>query len=409
MKRSRVSTSLPADTRAAEKERVRRMQITDHLEAKPFVTGTDLDFDHSLLEIAIFSAAINSLPCGPGSLVLDLGAGPSWVSEWLQKLRFRTFSLDLAEDMLRIGQKRLPPASWLCVGDMGAIPLRDQSVDAAISLNALHHVPNWHAALREVHRVLRMGGVLVLQEPGRGHHLRPESIAEMERFGVLEQELPPRTLARACRQAGFTRLIVRPVSEMGLGRSRILLPYPFWRSAPRVFFQKQMLQIKATVFEKMLNLISPLHLVVAMKGRTWADSRRPYALLARFRQVECPSAAVAGEPVMVRARILNNGLTQWLARTDDSCLGQVRLGISLMDAQSQVTDLDFARLDLPHDVEPGSDVEVQGEIPAFTNPGRVYLRFDLVAEGICWFLARGTVPYVHSLEVKTNTLERGER
>lgn len=122
--RSVLARVLAGDVRAAERRHVKLMENTEGLPAKPFLGGTSLDVDRALTEIAIFSAMVNCLPGGPGSLVLDMGAGPCWVSEWLQRLRYRTLSLDLAEDMLAIGRSRLARGSWLCAGDMAALPSR---------------------------------------------------------------------------------------------------------------------------------------------------------------------------------------------------------------------------------------------------------------------------------------------
>jgi SAM-dependent methyltransferase len=189
--RSVLARVLAGDVRAAERRHVQLMENAEGLPARPFLGGTSLDVDRALSEIAIFSAMVRCLPSGPGSLVLDLGAGPCWVSEWLQRLRYRTLSLDLAEDMLAIGRRRLAPGSWLCAADMAALPVKARSVDAALCYGALHHVPEWVDILGEVHRVLKDGGVLVLQEPGRGHATQAHSVAQMEQFGVLEQDLPP--------------------------------------------------------------------------------------------------------------------------------------------------------------------------------------------------------------------------
>lgn len=397
--RSIVARVRATDVRAAERRHVRLMENVEALPAKPFLGGTSLDVDRALTEIAIFSAMVACIPCGPGSLILDLGAGPCWVSEWLQRLRYRTLSLDLAEDMLAIGRRRLAPDSWVCAGDMVALPLRAGSVDAAVCYGALHHVPDWPDVLGEVHRVLRPGGVLVLQEPGRGHARQAHSIAQMEQFGVLEQDLPPRQLARACRAVGFSRTAIRPVSQLSGGRSRILPRYTLWRAAPRVFLLKQLQRVKAAITERLLNLVSPLHVVVASKGTPWADSRRPETLLARYRQVDCPRSLRAGVPAAVRARVQNTGQTRWLARTDASGVGQVRLGVSLLDAGGRLRQLDFARCSLPGDVDPGDQVWIEGQIPPIADPGRYVLRFDLVAEGVSWFADRGTVPHSAPVDV----------
>jgi len=46
---------------------------------------------------------------------------------------------------------------------------------------------------------------------------------------------------------------------------------------------------------------------------------------------------------------------------------------------------DFARAFLPHDVRGGESLEMSIEIPAAPSPGRYWLKFDLVSEGIDWF------------------------
>jgi ubiquinone/menaquinone biosynthesis C-methylase UbiE len=48
------------------------------------------------------------------------------------------------------------------------LPFAALAFDAVVSFNALHHVPDWQAALAEAKRVLRPGGRLLLLETLRG-------------------------------------------------------------------------------------------------------------------------------------------------------------------------------------------------------------------------------------------------
>ncbi|WP_245692624.1 class I SAM-dependent methyltransferase [Geodermatophilus telluris] len=50
------------------------------------------------------------------------------------------------------------------VGDATALPVDDGSVDLVVDFHALHHIPDWRAAVAEAARVLRPGGVLALTE-----------------------------------------------------------------------------------------------------------------------------------------------------------------------------------------------------------------------------------------------------
>ncbi len=395
-------------TREAEKAHVSRMGNTDGLMSKPFLSGGSLSVEIAQVEIAIFSAMVGCLPVGPGSLVLDLGSGPCWVSDWLRKLKYRTCSMDICFDMLRFGLRRMGPGSWACVADMAAIPLSDNSVDAVVCHAALHHVPDWRSAIAEVYRVLRPGGVFVVQEPGRGHSKQSESIAQMDQFGVLEQDMPPGLLVKACRAAGFSRAIVRPVAELSHGLIRVLPPYAFFRDAPRLFIHKNIRRLLVSIVERLLNLWAPIHLVVAMKGTPYVDSSRPDVMVARFRSIDFRTELNPACPTPIRVSVHNTGLTRWLAEAcDDSGLGRVRLGVSRLDENRKIVDLDFLRLSLPHDVNPGETVELSGEVPPLAMTGRAVIRLDMVSEGVCWFSDKGSRPVYLDVQVREQAGDGG--
>jgi len=58
-------------------------------------------------------------------------------------------------------------AARLSVGDLEALAFPDASFDVALANEVLEHVPDDAAALAEVHRVLRPGGLLVVLSPTR--------------------------------------------------------------------------------------------------------------------------------------------------------------------------------------------------------------------------------------------------
>ena len=390
-------------SREAEKLHVQKIGHTEWLRSKPFLARNGLDVDRALTEIQVFAALVENLPFGPGARILDVGAGPCWVSEWLQKLGYATISCDLAHDMLRVGQGRLRPGSSLVAGDMAALPLADASVDGVVCYGALHHVPNWPEAVAEFHRVLRPHGVLVLQEPGRGHAQQAESIAQMEQFGVLEQDLPPRTLRRACLDVGFSNAWIRPLNgTLGHGRLRIMPAYPFLRAAPRLFLKKRLSRWRCAVLEHGLNMLAPMHLVVAAKGVIWADSLRPETMVARFQRVELPVVVPPDQTFSVELELLNTGLTRWRAETIRDGMGHVRVGVSCLHASDgTLKDLDYARIALPRDLPPGERLKLAARLPGLPA-GEWILRFDLVAEGLFWFANKGSRTVSRTIIVTTD-------
>lgn len=69
--------------------------------------------------------------------------------------------LDAAPGMLRRARGHGLAA---VAGDAGRLPFRDASIDAAVIVDALHHMPDAEAVLDECARTLAPGGVLVIRE-----------------------------------------------------------------------------------------------------------------------------------------------------------------------------------------------------------------------------------------------------
>jgi ubiquinone/menaquinone biosynthesis C-methylase UbiE len=119
----------------------------------------------------------------------DLGAA---MLERAERLRERTLAADLDVALLR--------------ADAQDLPLRDGSVDGAVSLNGLHVMPDPQAFVAELARVVRPGGGLWLVTLVSGGNRRGDLVILGGRLtGILPGPPPPRgTLVRWLRAAGFT-------------------------------------------------------------------------------------------------------------------------------------------------------------------------------------------------------------
>src|SRR5207237_2312396 len=97
---------------------------------------------------------------GGGGSVLALGAGPGRLAVPLAA-RYRVTLADLSEDMLRIAGAGAAAAGTvanlaLTQVDAGSpLPFADGAFDAALCVDLLVHLPAPHAALSELHRVLK--------------------------------------------------------------------------------------------------------------------------------------------------------------------------------------------------------------------------------------------------------------
>ena len=96
-------------------------------------------------------------------VVLDVGCGTGLLTTRLVgALGARLVTgCDLSLEMLRQASGRSRSARWV-QGDAMHLPLRDGSVDAALSTESFHWIPDQAGALADLHRVLRPGGRIVI-------------------------------------------------------------------------------------------------------------------------------------------------------------------------------------------------------------------------------------------------------
>ena len=386
-------------------------------------------------EMFNFAVSVMALDPAPGDLVLDLGAGSCWVSEWLNRLLVDTVSLDYAHDMLAIGQQRLGPGAKLTVGDFEKLPFADGTFDGAICLSALHHVPDIPVALREIRRVLKPDGAAVFSEPGAGHSAHPQSQAEMVELGVLERDIVVDELLNECLAAGFENVHVQPyllppptytrevwhsmqgvaapsdipqglrqtlAAALSLGRTawaqlRAIAaglwrhPYP---GQPATTSDAALSWQSLALFR---NAVRAHPLVIARRAVRIPDSRRPGVLDAKIAVSEAPGQVTCGAALTIQARIKNTGDTLWLHKPTDLG-GHVALGAKLVDGEGLVVIYDYGRAYLPADVRPGEEVSVGITVVAPTGPGHYQVKLDMVDELVVWFEHRGSQPVLVPFE-----------
>ena len=111
--------------------------------------------------------------------------------------------------MLRSARMRTADAT-LVAGDAAALPLADGACDVALAMHMLYHVPTPEAAVRELRRITRSGGQVVVGLNGDDH------LRELRDLMVV-----------ALADIGYANPPLAPFERIGLDRGQVLLSEVF--------------------------------------------------------------------------------------------------------------------------------------------------------------------------------------
>jgi len=185
-----------------------RIAYHDH-EAAAFEATRHLS-EHGLA--AWREAVTRNLDPRPGTRLLDLGAGTGrWArafTDWYDDID--VIAVEPAEAMR--ARCRHPK---VVAGDAAGIPLADRSVDAAWLSTVIHHLPDLTAAARELRRVLRPGGPVLIRSAFAGRHhaitlfrFFPEAIRVLDTYPSVED------VEAAFATAGFSTVSLEQVPQV---------------------------------------------------------------------------------------------------------------------------------------------------------------------------------------------------
>jgi hypothetical protein len=104
-----------------------------------------------------------------------------------------------------------------------------------------------------------------------------------------------------------------------------------------------------------------------------------------------PEVMSPGAKVVLNLKVRNRGNTVWRSRVPEGWMNVVTAGDRWLTADGVgiVNEMD-SRAALPHDVQPGAEVELTLTVTAPQAPGDYVLEIDMVHEGVTWFYQRGS-------------------
>lgn len=113
--------------------------------------------------------SFDAVDARPGETILDIGSGNGLLSAELARAvgsGGKVIGVDPSEDMRKSALERCADYGWVTFlhGTADALPVEDGSVDKAVSVQVFEYLDDIPAAVRDIARVLKSGGRLVVSD-----------------------------------------------------------------------------------------------------------------------------------------------------------------------------------------------------------------------------------------------------
>ena len=320
----------------------------------------------------------------PRGRILEVGSGPGWVTEILLMLGFSVDALEPSSDLIDIAKERCGALTThyrhtdhssvrFHQATIEDIEFDQESFDAILFFDVLHHVVDENLALEKCFRFLKPDGCLGIVE-GAWHPsfkaLEQACIDEMARFGTLENPFSTEYLDLLLTRTGFIEVQRYAAVNGFFSESQLTQPLNMFTVQPFVGSNN-----------------------VTARKPNQGEVRYPPCTVTNFKtdvHLKLLSGGIDAEQkrAIVQIRLKNSGETLFNHRTQQ--IGHITIALRQGKPDTPLFIECRERHVLPSSLIPGDELVLKLEytLPATTSSFE-HWELDLVAESCYWFSSRG--------------------
>lgn len=330
---------------------------------------------------ACMHAAMNVLQAmqlPSGALVVEVGAGPGWLTQILVGLGYRVLAIEPSAAMIDMARARVDgfaatigaPSDtatfWATTLEEADLTPYQGQADAVWFHEVMHHVIDEHASLRQVMGLLRPGGCLAVSGDSRWHPgdrgLEDVLDTEMNQYGTLESPFTQEYMRHVLVEAGFVDIV-------------------FYHAVNGLFPETEGARTIGEVANPSaaaLNTVLAWRAIVPGVGNVLRLTTAPDRTAAAFTLLR---AEWDGDTLAVEVRIANSGETYWPMH-QPGLMGGLTLALT-QDGTGGLANEAANRVPLGKPLLPGDEVTIDGRFDA-AGLDRTGVWLRLVAEGAFW-------------------------
>ena len=132
----------------------------------------------------LWQAMLDATGVGPQTALFDAGCGGGGTAILAAKRQAHISGLDASEQLIQLASQRVPSGDFR-VGNLEDLPFEDNAFDVVFAANSLQYTTNRVAALREMRRVCKSDGRIIIGLIGM-----PDQFEARKVFMAMAEALP---------------------------------------------------------------------------------------------------------------------------------------------------------------------------------------------------------------------------